>query len=102
MKQILFAAIASTALLGAAAMAQTTGTTSGPAAGSPTTLGTGGQTPAVGAQTEPLRNNGGRAMTREHKGQRGGATAGQSKPHGKQGKAGSSHAKARKQGPATE
>ncbi len=102
MKQLLFAALASTALLGGAALAQAPGTTSGPAAGSPTTLGTGGQTPAVGAQTEPLRNNGGRAMTGEHKGQRGGATADKSKPNGKRGKARSSHAKAHKQGPATE
>ncbi len=82
-RQILFAAVAAAIISGGAAMAQTPGTTSGPAAGSPTTLGTGGQTPAVGAQTEPLRSNGGRAMTREHKGQHGGATADRTKAHAK-------------------
>ncbi len=56
------------------AVAQTSGTTSGPAAGTPATLGTGGVTPATPHQTEAIRNQGGVPVTGEQRGQLGGTT----------------------------
>jgi hypothetical protein len=53
-------------------MAQPVGTTSGPAAGTPATLGTGGQTSATTHQTETMRNAGGTAVQSEKQGQIGG------------------------------
>jgi hypothetical protein len=67
-------------LAGGAALAQgtasgtTSGTTSGPAAGSQATLGTGNQTGATPHQAESVRNNGGKAVTNETRGQTGGTT----------------------------
>ncbi len=60
-------------LAGGAAMAQ--GTTSGPAAGSQTTLGTGSQTGATPHQAESVRNGGGKAVGAETQGQAGGTTS---------------------------
>ena len=57
-------------MAGGAALAQ--GTTSGPAAGSQTTLGTGSQTGATPHQAESVRNRGGKAVTNEASGQTGG------------------------------
>lgn len=59
----------------ASAFAQTnpaTGTTSGPAAGKPATLGTGGQTTATPHMTDSLTNHGGPAVQNEKSGQAGG------------------------------
>ena len=56
------------------ASAQTSGTTSGPAAGSPATLGTGGVTPTTPHQTQAVRNSGGAAVTGERRGQLGGTS----------------------------
>jgi len=52
----------------------TTGTTSGPAVGSPATLGTGGVTPTTPHQTEAVRNGGGVPVQGEQRGQVGGTT----------------------------
>jgi len=56
------------------AMAQSGGTTSGPAAGSPATLGTGGVTPSTPHQTNAVRNGGGVPVQGENRGQLGGTT----------------------------
>ncbi|GAC1337154.1 MAG: hypothetical protein NVSMB18_01540 [Acetobacteraceae bacterium] len=56
------------------ALAQTGGTTSGPAVNSPATLGTGGVTPATPHQTEAVRNQGGASVAGEQRGQLGGTT----------------------------
>lgn len=58
----------------APAVAQTSGTTSGPAAGSPATLGTGGVTPTTPHQTGVVRNGGGASVQGERRGQLGGTT----------------------------
>lgn len=55
-----------------AASAQTGGTTSGPAAGTPTTLGTGGVSPATPHQADAVRNGGGMPVQGERQGQLGG------------------------------
>ena len=65
------AAIAGLLAAGGTALAQS-GTTTGPAAGSPATLGTGGVTPASPHQTEAVRNSGGVPVTGERQGQLGG------------------------------
>lgn len=54
------------------ALAQSGGTTSGPAAGSPATMGTGGVAPATPHQTNTVRNSGGAPITGEQRGQLGG------------------------------
>ncbi len=75
MKTYLPAIAAAALLLSApAAMAQAQGTTSGPASGSPATLGTGGTTPVTPHQSESLRDKGGAALKDEHQGQTGGTT----------------------------
>ena len=56
------------------AFAQSSGTTSGPQAGSPTTLGTGGVTPTSPHQTGTVRNQGGASIQGEQRGQLGGTT----------------------------
>ncbi len=48
------------------------GVTSGPAAGQPATLGTGGMTTATPHQSDSLQHSGGPAITAEQKGQHGG------------------------------
>jgi len=71
----LLAFAAGLALIGlGSANAQTTGTTTGPAAGSPATLGTGGVTPTSPHQTEAIRNGGGVPVQAERRGQLGGTT----------------------------
>ena len=49
------------------------GTTSGPAAGTPTTMGTGGKTTATKHMRRTLRHHRGSSMTHEQQGQAGGA-----------------------------
>ena len=79
MKTYLFAAgVAGLLLSGAAALAQT-GTTSGPAAGSTTSLGTGGQSAATPHQADTLKG-GGTALKKEQQGQAGGTGAEAAKP----------------------
>ncbi len=73
------AAITGLLLPGPAALAQS-GTTSGPAAGSQATLGTGGQAPATPHQADSLKNGGGAAVRNEQQGQAGGTTAKAAKP----------------------
>ena len=68
----LFSVTALVVLVAAPAWAQSAGTTSGPAAGTPTTLGTGSQTGATSHQAETVRNRGGAAVTNETQGQAGG------------------------------
>lgn len=51
------------------------GVTSGPAAGVPTTLGTGGQSAATPHQSDSMRNHGGPAVSNETQGQQGGTPA---------------------------
>ncbi len=51
------------------------GVTSGPAVGSPATLGTGGTTPSTPHQTDTIRNNGGAAIKHAKQGQHGGTRA---------------------------
>ncbi len=57
------------------AIAQGTGVTSGPAVGSPATMGTGGQSAATPDQSNVLRNQGGAAIRNEQAGQSGGTSA---------------------------
>jgi len=77
----LLASAAAAALIGfGSANAQTSGTTTGPAAGSPATLGTGGVTPTSPHQTEAIRNGGGVPVQAEQRGQLGGGTASSVKP----------------------
>jgi hypothetical protein len=56
------------------ALAQS-GTTSGPAAGTPATMGTGGTTPSTPHQTNTVRNSGGVPITGEQRGQLGGTAS---------------------------
>jgi hypothetical protein len=70
--RLTLAALIAGALFAAPALAQTGGTTSGPAAGTATTLGTGGQTPATPHQNRTV-TGGGPATQNEAKGQAGGA-----------------------------
>ena len=49
------------------------GTTSGPAAGTPSALGTGGEVPASPHQTGAVRGSGGSTIQQERQGQSGGA-----------------------------
>lgn len=73
MRLELTAFAAAAALVAAApAMAQSSGVTSGPAVGSPATLGTGGTVPASPHQTETVRNGGGVPIQSEQGGQTGG------------------------------
>ncbi len=65
--------IALTLLLATPSMAQQTGVTTGPAAGSPTTLGAGGQTGATPHQADTLGKGAGSAMKDEQAGQKGGS-----------------------------
>lgn len=51
------------------------GTTSGPAAGKPATLGTGGQTTATRHMTDSLTNHGGPTVRNEQSGQAGGTAS---------------------------
>jgi hypothetical protein len=80
--KIAVAAAALLLLTGSAALAQQTqptpndrpsGTTSGPAAGTPAALGTGGEVPATPHQTDVLKNSGGETIKQEHQGQSGSA-----------------------------
>ena len=50
------------------------GVTSGPAAGTPATLGTGGETPTTPHQQSALRNRGGKTIQREQQAGAGGAS----------------------------
>ena len=58
-----------------AASAQTAGTTSGPAVGTPATLGPGGVTTATPHQADTIRNGGGAPVQGERTGQVGGTAA---------------------------
>jgi hypothetical protein len=55
------------------------GTTSGPAASQPTTLGTGGETTSTKHMQDTLRGHGGAAVRKEHEGQAGGTSVAPSK-----------------------
>lgn len=79
MKRYLSAAAAAGLLLSVSAALAQSGTTSGPASGSPATLGTGGQAPATPHQTDTLKG-GGAAMQKEQQGQAGGTSTGPAKP----------------------
>jgi len=67
------AAFAVAALASSSAVAQQSGATSGPVAGSHTTLGTGGRTPTTPHQSDALHNKGGGSIQGEHQGQAGGS-----------------------------
>ncbi len=71
MRILVMATVAAAAMVTAAA-AQPSGTTSGPAAGKQTTMGTGGQTTATPHMQDTLQNKGGTAVRNEQKGQAGG------------------------------
>ncbi|MBV9654622.1 MAG: hypothetical protein JOZ42_08675 [Acetobacteraceae bacterium] len=71
-------ALAGLLLSAPAAFAQN-GTTSGPASGSPATLGTGGQSAATPHQRESLQKTG-RAVQNEGQGQTGGTSTAPAKP----------------------
>lgn len=74
MRKILLAATLAVAS-STAALAQSSGTTSGPASGKPATLGTGGQTTATPHMTDSLANHGGSTVQNEQTGQSGGTAS---------------------------
>jgi len=73
-RSYLLSLAAGLALTGIGSAGAQTGTTTGPAAGSPATLGTGGVTPTTPHQTETVRNGGGVPVQGEQRGQLGGTS----------------------------